>query len=67
MDELTRAIWRKAKASQGNGACVEVASLSGGRMAVRDSKDSGHGPTLVYTASEWEAFLDGAKNGEFDQ
>jgi hypothetical protein len=67
MDDLTRAPWRKASASQGNGACVEVAPLSGGRMAVRDSKDNGLGPVLVYTPEEWSAFLDGAKRGEFDQ
>jgi Domain of unknown function (DUF397) len=66
MDELTRANWRKAKASQANGACVEVASLSGGRHAVRDSKANGEGPVLLFTEAEWAAFLDGAKNGEFD-
>jgi Domain of unknown function (DUF397) len=66
MDELTGASWRKAKASQGNGSCVEVASLSGGRHAVRDSKANGEGPILLFTEAEWAAFLDGAKNGEFD-
>ncbi len=65
MDELARARWRKATASQGNGDCVEVATLSGGRMAVRDSKDS-QGPVMVFTSPEWLAFLDGAKRGEFD-
>jgi uncharacterized protein DUF397 len=25
------------------------------------------GPTLVFTDSEWEAFLAGAKTGEFDK
>ncbi|MBC3844304.1 DUF397 domain-containing protein [Streptacidiphilus sp. 4-A2] len=66
MDELTHATWRKATASQANGSCVEVASLSGGRRAVRDSKAEGHGPVLFFTAKEWAAFLDGARNGEFD-
>ena len=65
MDDLSRATWRKAKASQGNGACVEVAELSDGGRAVRDSKDPG-GSKLVFTRSEWAAFLDGAKAGEFD-
>ncbi|HZC53862.1 MAG TPA: DUF397 domain-containing protein [Mycobacterium sp.] len=57
--------WRKATASAGNGACVEVAPIDDGGVAVRDSKDPG-GPILRYTAREWEAFLIGAKQGEFD-
>jgi hypothetical protein len=32
---------------------------------VRDSKDQ-HGPMLFFSQSEWTAFLDGARNGEFD-
>lgn len=56
--------WRKSARSTGNGACVEVAPADG-LIAVRDSKDP-HGPVLRYTPAEWEAFLDGAKKGEFD-
>jgi Domain of unknown function (DUF397) len=56
--------WRKAQYSVANGACVEVAN-AGGMLAMRDSKDP-DGPVLVYTRSEWRAFLDGAKKGEFD-
>jgi hypothetical protein len=66
MDELARAEWRKAKASQGNGACVEIAKLGGGRVALRDSKDQGTGPVHVFTAAEWQAFSDAMKSGEFD-
>jgi Domain of unknown function (DUF397) len=57
-------VWRKAQRSTNNGACVEIASTSG-KIAVRDSKDP-NGPILVYTPAEFSAFLDGAKNGEFD-
>jgi hypothetical protein len=56
--------WRKARRSQANGACVEVAPLNG-MVAVRDSKDPA-GPRLLYTTAEFAAFLDGAKKGEFD-
>ncbi|MDX3104085.1 DUF397 domain-containing protein [Nonomuraea angiospora] len=66
-EELKDAKWRKARASGGNGGdCVEVAPLSVGRVAVRDSKDRGEGPALVFTASEWAAFKDGMSKGEFD-
>jgi Domain of unknown function (DUF397) len=56
--------WLKARSSTANGQCVEVASAVG-NIAVRDSKDP-DGPILVYTTSEFRAFLDGARNGEFD-
>ena len=35
-----------------------------GRVAIRDSIPVG--PILVYTLAEFGAFLEGAKNGEFD-
>jgi len=56
--------WIKAQASTYNGQCVEIASTAG-KVAMRDSKDP-HGPILVYTHAEFKAFLDGARNGEFD-
>jgi hypothetical protein len=56
--------WLKARASTANGECVEVASATG-HIAVRDSKDP-DGPVLLYTRGEFRAFLDGARNGEFD-
>lgn len=56
--------WLKAYSSTVNGQCVEVASALGS-IAIRDSKDP-DGPILVYTRSEFRAFLDGARNGEFD-
>jgi hypothetical protein len=56
----------KARASADNAdECVEVAPLSNGGRAVRDSKNP-VGPALHFTAGEWSAFLDGAKGGEFD-
>jgi hypothetical protein len=56
--------WFKSSASA-VGNCVEVAHLPGGGVAVRDSKDRAKA-AHVYTRSEWDAFLVGAKNGEFD-
>jgi hypothetical protein len=56
--------WLKARASTNNGECLEIASTAG-KIAIRDSKDP-DGPILVYTRGEFGAFLDGARNGEFD-
>jgi Domain of unknown function (DUF397) len=62
--DLSRATWRKSSLSAANG-CVEVAFVDG-QVAVRDSKDRGS-PALVFTAHEWAAFIDRARDGEFDQ
>jgi hypothetical protein len=62
--DLGRLHWFKSSFSAA-GNCVEVAHLPGGGVAVRDSKDRAK-PPHVYTRGEWDAFLAGAKNGEFD-
>lgn len=50
---------------QGTGEkCVAVA-LTPEAVGVRDTKDPTK-MTLVFTHSEWAAFLDGIKKGEFD-
>ena len=57
--------WIKSSLSYANGNCVEVASLPGGQIGVRNSRDS-TGPVLRFTSDEWHAFLGGVRNGEFD-
>jgi Domain of unknown function (DUF397) len=57
--------WLKAQCSTGTGQCIEIASAAG-KVAIRDSKDP-DGPILVYTPREFSAFLEGARNGEFDR
>lgn len=63
--DIVGARWRKSRRSGDQNECVEVAFLDDGRMAVRDSKDHGLGPALVFTAGEWAAFQGGMADGEF--
>ena len=58
--------WVKSSLSYSNGACVEVASLPGGAIGVRSSRDRG-GHVLRFTPDEWHAFLGGVRGGEFDR
>lgn len=58
--------WFKSTRSGNNGACVEVAQLGDDTIGVRDSKAEGQGPILAFTRAEWDAFIGGAKDGEFD-
>jgi hypothetical protein len=62
--ELNGLNWRKAQAGVNHGQCVELARAEG-LIAIRVSKNPA-GPVLKYTPAEWRAFLNGAKNGEFD-
>jgi hypothetical protein len=64
-DHLTVARWRKSSASNSTGCCVEIAELPGGKVAVRNSRDSA-GPALVWPRTELAGFLRAVKNGEFD-
>jgi Domain of unknown function (DUF397) len=65
--DVDRASWRKSSFSSYNGSCLEVSRLSPDRIGVRDTKDNGIGPVLVFTSMEWDAFIAGAKSGQFDK
>ncbi len=63
--DLSQALWRKSSASGPySDNCVEVAFVDAA-IAVRDSKHP-EGPVLLFTQAEWDAFVGGAKDGEFD-
>lgn len=61
---LSGARWRKASLGDAGGS-VEVGRM-GEQFLLRDSKDP-DGPVLVFTPHEWDCFVAGAKDGEFDQ
>ncbi|MFG2090427.1 MULTISPECIES: DUF397 domain-containing protein [unclassified Spirillospora] len=67
-EERTHVAWHISSYSpNGGGNCVEAGPLTDGtdRVAVRHS----HRPdaeVILYTRAEWQAFLAGVHNGEFD-
>jgi hypothetical protein len=62
---LQGVVWQKSKHSNSQGACVELARLPDGGVAMRNSRFP-DGPALIYTPAEVEALLLGVKDGEFD-
>jgi hypothetical protein len=62
---LTSLTWQKSHHSNPSGECVEMAALPGTEIAIRNSRDP-DGLALICTKAEVGAFLQGAKNGEFD-
>jgi hypothetical protein len=62
--DLSTAVWVKSTYSVSNG-CVEVAFVNG-RVGVRDSKNR-DGAVLIFSPKEWDAFLSGVADGEFQQ
>src|ERR1041384_1135186 len=60
--QLRAAKWRKSRHSNPSGNCVEMASLPGEQVAVRDSHRP-DGPALLFTRAAWERFLRGVRDG----
>jgi hypothetical protein len=64
--ELTAARWQKSQRSNPHGNCVEMAVLPHGEgVAVRNSRHP-DGPALLFTWAEIAAFVNGARDGDFD-
>lgn len=62
--DISHASWITSRYCS-NSACVQVAHLPGGMVALRDSKDTGR-PAHVFDSAEWTAFISGVKAGDFD-
>ncbi|MFI9362034.1 DUF397 domain-containing protein [Kitasatospora sp. NPDC053057] len=64
MPEISTREWYKSSYSAQANDCIETRLVvSGGNMAVRDSKDP-QGPTLAFPADAWTAFVSAIKTGE---
>ncbi|ASW56275.1 DUF397 domain-containing protein [Plantactinospora sp. KBS50] len=61
--DLSRAVWQRADGDPAEEA-VEVAFVDD-LIGMRNSADP-DGPVLVFTQAEWDAFVAGAQDGEFD-
>jgi Domain of unknown function (DUF397) len=61
--DVARAVWRSAPGEPG-GNTVEVAFVDD-LIGLRNGAEP-EGPVLVFTQAEWDAFVEGAKDGEFD-
>ena len=57
--------WRKSSRSNSQGACVELAGLADGGVAIRNSRFP-QGPALLSTRPEMRALIEGVKRGDFD-
>lgn len=60
---MERNTWVKTRKCD-TSACVEV-YWGTYNVLVRNSAIA-DGPTLIFTPDEWDAFINGAKDGEFD-
>ena len=67
-EDLPPVAWHISSSSDSGGpSCVEAGPVldGSGRVAVRHSREP-DAATIVYTRAEWEAFLGGVRDGEFD-
>ena len=63
--DLDGACWWKSGRSSAQGNCIETARLPGHEVAMRNSRHP-QGPALIFSQAEVRAFLEGVKDGDFD-
>jgi len=61
---MKKGVWTRSSVSTDNGTCVEVMHV-GDKFLVRDSKDP-LAPVLTFNEAEWDSFVRGVHDGEFD-
>jgi len=59
--DSSNAAWRTSSRCS-HGDCVEVGALPARAVAVRDTKNHGSGPDLVFTPTAWRFFVAGVKH-----
>lgn len=60
--DSTDATWRTSSRCS-HGDCVQVGSLPARAVGVRDTKNRGGGPDLVFAPEAWRSFIAGVKRG----
>jgi hypothetical protein len=68
--DLTGARWERGDGTNDDGDHVEVAAVphtDGVTYMVMRNSAQPAGPVLVFTPAEWDAFVKGARDGEFDE
>jgi hypothetical protein len=60
--DSTDTTWRTSSRCS-HGDCVQVGSLPARAVGVRDTKNRGSGPDLVFTPAAWRSFITGVKHG----
>ncbi|MBV9846410.1 MAG: DUF397 domain-containing protein [Kutzneria sp.] len=68
--DLTSAEWRTGSDTSDDGGNVEIADVvhtDGVTYTVMRNSAHPEGPVLVFTPAEWKAFVEGVRDGEFDE
>jgi Domain of unknown function (DUF397) len=60
--DSTDTAWRTSSRCS-HGDCVQVGSLPARAVGVRDTKNRGGGPDLVFTPAAWRSFITEVKQG----
>lgn len=63
--DTATARWERTTHEDGTPAALEIGYADNGLVALRMA-DNPEGDVLIYTPSEWEAFVEGVRDGEFD-
>lgn len=62
LQEIGSANWHKSTFSGASNGCVEHATLTGHRRAIRDTRNRGFG-AIVFDSADWRAFVSSVNSG----